>query len=364
MKKYITYKCNQCKRTIDKQINNLQPFLDKCDITLNCRGKLKPIFIKSTRNLRASSSDLEDWMPRYNDNYIQSKQIEKPEFINLANSFNNHLVLAVEEQQFNDSNIELKFSIQHENNFNYIEYTYYVEPGTTSLSGKDNSNNSQILRYTSEDELIIYVNGKQILESADIDGFQKAIVNNVGYIINFNFPILFKSTIKIIVYKQQPIIESNPIEFKLNSELVNNSEISWDNITKIHFNNKNYLIYICSDITNISMNSRLNLYPSENDLDLSKSFFLISTPNYTIIDRNKIQVIPLNNLVEDNTFIKIEIKNSKYTCSITADSIVDIFPEISYLQFKNSSLEYINERSIISTEIIKNIPNKFIIGPS
>lgn len=358
MKKFITYKCSSCKRTIDKQVNNLQPFINKCDITLNCLGRLKPILVKSTKQLLPSSSNFEDWIPRNVNKPIISNEILPSEFLNLANSITNDLVLAIEESEEIETSIDLKFSIQHENTFPYTEYTYYIEPGVTSISGKDNSNNSQILKYTSDDEVLVYLNGKQITD------FTKSIVNNIGYVINLNTTTVFKSTIKIIVYKQQEIITSNPIKFILNSELYSETNNSWSNITKINFNNKNYLIYICSDITDIALNSRLNLYPFENNLDLSKCFFLLSNPNFTSIDRNKNQVVPLNNLVEDNTYIKIEIKNNKYECLVTTSAIIDIFPEIFYLQFKDSSLEYTNERSEIVTEVIKKIENKFIIGPS
>lgn len=364
MKKFITYKCTQCQRTIDKEVNNLQPFIDKCDITLKCLGRLKPYFVKSTKNMLSSASALEDWIPRYIEKDIKINELNVPEFINIANSFGNHLMLAVEQEQQNQTNIQLRFSIQHENTFDFFEYTYYIEPGISSISGKDNSNNSQILRYTNEDEVLVYMNGKQIFEGTGTDNFQKNIVNNIGYIINFNSPPILKSVIKVVVYKQQSITESDPIDFILNSALSTDLETSWYNITKIHFNNKDYLVYICPDTSNISMNSKLNLYPAENNLDLSKCFFLLSTPNYTIVDRNKTQIIPLNNLVEDNTYIKIQIKDGTYQFLVTSAAVIDIFPEISYLQFKNSSLEYVNERSAISTDLLEKIPNKFIIGPS
>lgn len=358
MKKYITYKCNQCKRTIDKQINNLQPFIDKCDITLNCRGKLKPIFVKSTRNLRASSSDLQDWMPKDID-LVKETILDQVTFTNLANSFDNHLVLAVEQSDEFLSTINLVFSVQKENNFNYSEFTYYTNPETNSISGKDSSNSGLILKYSVSDEIEVFVNGKQYIENLD---FTRSLINDEGYIINFNSTLRVKSTVKIIVYKQQEILKSNPLEFKINAKLNLVDAISWGNIEKISFNNKNYLIYICSDITAIGVNARLNLYPAENSLDLDKCFFLLSKPNFSAVDRNISQVIPLNNLIEDNTYVKINIKDGKYYCAVTTAAIIDLYPIINYLQFKSNDIEYVKDSSTIATEIEVINSNKFIIG--
>lgn len=363
MKKFITYRCTICNRNIDKQINNLQPFVNKCDITLNCRGRLKPIRVKNVKNILPTRSGLNDWIPRDRE-LIDQVLLEQETFSGIEASFENHLVLAVKQNNISED-LQLIFSVQHEKNFDYIEYTYNVDPGTISISGKDNSVNNQILKYTVEDDILIYVNGQQIAESSNSDGFTRTLVNDVGYLINFNSPISKKSLVKVVVYKYQIISISNPISFTRNENLNSNRGNAWDNINEVSINGEKYNIYICSDITNITKNSRLNLYPAENDLDLSEAFFLLSRPNYTCKDRNVWQLVPLNNLVEDVTYIKSYIKNKSYKLDVTNRAIIDLASPISYVQFKNPDVEYIQDKSPILIDVSEEKkPTKFIIGPS
>jgi hypothetical protein len=348
MKKFITYKCTNCKRTTDLAINNLQPFIDKCTITNQCLGKLKPIKIKSTRNILPSvNNNVQDWIPR-NSELVTKTELQTQKFYSIDCSIDNKIVIASKK----DAPFTITFSIQKEVNSNYKEYTYELNQGSLSISGKDNSNTSQILKFSTDDDVYVYLNGKLLVDTID---YTKVFLNNEGYLISLVSPNVGKSIVKIIVEKSSSLIEAEPITFIKNSDLNYDSGNAWSNIETVVINDEQYNLFVCSDINSLPANYRLNLYSDNND------FILLSKPNFTALDRNYINVIPLSNLRDDSTYLKIEINSTKQILA-SENCIKNMSIPIVIDQVKDQVNEFLNSSSDINTEIV-DMTNKFFIGP-
>ena len=89
-KLYGKYSCDTCKREIEIAQDSLRPFLDKCNITYKCSGRLKLTGETSVRSQFKTppAANIIDWVPRGTVTELvqQINVVQKPPAISLLTS--------------------------------------------------------------------------------------------------------------------------------------------------------------------------------------------------------------------------------------------------------------------------------------
>ena len=316
---YITYKCNTCKREIDIQEDQLRVFVNKCSITQSCAGKLSPIKTKKTRNIL--STDLDTTVFNKSTSIYPSNNNNSggESFVNL-NSGANTLTIAIRE--LDDiplpAKINLRFNINSQNVTSFDEFVYRVS-NTKIISGKDNSNIQKVLKFSNTDTILVFLNGQVLDESL----YEKSYFNGIGTSIILTNMIYSLSTVKVLVYKPSDIVYTNYLEF-FENKFITTFDTAWNNVNYVKCDGKNYKLFSSNQILNLPINSRLNLYPGDNDslIDDNECFILIANPHYTVIDRVLSSRVPLNNFVNDDNYLRLSLQNKNYMIQCTNSCVI------------------------------------------
>ena len=358
MTNFITYQCNKCLRTTDIEQNNTHAFINKCNITLNCLGKLSPVNTKQTRNILGTSNAFN----LVNYGITQSQNISKNSLIDLnsaVNSINgnNGLTIAMLTTSIASapSTISLNFEINsNSNNQNFIEYDYSLS-NFNQISGKDNSSLQKILKFANTDTVVVYLNGIQLEQSRDYN------LSPSGFIISLSQTVISKSNVRILVYSSSAKTYTNSIIFEQHSSTTSSS--AWSNVQSILIGTQTWVLYSCNSF-NLPIGTQLNIDPN-TFVQYSDIIFLLANPNFTSIDRNLFNVIPFSNLLNSlskTNFLILSLQNGDYMIQSTLSSLMGL-SSIIIPSVISPSKETISSSSVISnSNNINDIPVSNIIG--
>lgn len=402
-KKYVTYKCNKCLRTKDIEIDNstyyqslqgntststrqritfFNPFIDKCNITQNCDGKLIPLSSKSVRSVLPSlpQEGLIDWSPRNKLNLPTSSKTVDSTYIDISTASSFKLALAIKSTFISPpEEIKLNFSAQAANANEYVEYNYYMTSSFTSIVGADSSANAKVLRFSPADTIKVYANGVELEENTN---YTLVYNGDIGYQINFATSYLSSTLIKVVVYQTSLLVHTQDLTFKRNDLLVitTSNQTAWSNVLHFNFgkeatNNELHL----ADATSISyvQTFQFDIYQSAmpcfvylNNVKLNSSEYVIDELHNSITFNNalhlndKIKVIQngQNILVTTVTLTsQINFSNCFYDPEkvkifindVNINDLVDPQngPIYSYVASTGNSL--VINGSLLSTDVIK-----------
>jgi hypothetical protein len=349
---FITYKCNTCKREIDIEEDQLRVFINKCSITQGCAGKLVPIKTKKTRNIL--STDLDTTIFNKNNTLYPDKNNSDINFVNLNSSYNT-ITIAIRE--FDDvplpPRINLRFNINSQNSTTFDEFVYRVS-NTKIISGKDNSNIQKVLKFSNTDNVLVFLNGQVLDESS----YEKSYFNSIGTSIILTNMIYSLSTIKILVYKPSDIVYTNYLEF-FENKYVTSFNTAWNNVNYVKSDGKNYKLFSSNQILNLPINSRLNLYPGDNDalIDDNECFILIANPHYTVVDRILSSRVPLNNFVNDENYLRLSLQNKNYMIQCTNGCVMtsSLMQPVLMTPDTISNVSSVDNSYVTNDNIISNI---------
>ncbi len=129
-KKFQTYQCTVCKRTIDFEFDPKYSKSSKCTITMGCSGNLNKIAEKNIGNLQPSfKPGLENWRPR-NSKFFENTEVSKEEYINISSSDRFSFTLAVDQ---NLLLIDPFLPAETSNLFDRLELTVFQLLNKTSI---------------------------------------------------------------------------------------------------------------------------------------------------------------------------------------------------------------------------------------
>lgn len=316
---YVTYQCTVCNRTRDIRQDNLRAFINKCTITQHCIGKLSPIFTKTLRSVLATSENisLQDWIA--NNTVPSNPEPSTPIILNAQKSI---MTIAVRESLGTLNYFFLKFNM-NSSILNYLEYSYSMS-NFTDVLGNDTS--GKLLKFTTADTLLIYVNGIQLQDTE----YSVLFNGTLGYGISLDTKIFVQSNVRILVFTPSTIQTTENVKFK--EHLTSNLSSAWSNVTKVWIEGERYRLYSTDNLAVLPLNTRLNLLPGLNSLDISQAKILLANPNYTVVDRNLTQIVSLDNLISTDNFLTISVQNANYMIqynNISTESITPIQVDIS-----------------------------------
>lgn len=354
-KRFITYKCNTCKRTKDFLADDLHSFINLCTITQHCPGKLAPIATKNIRSILASNpiAGVLDWLPKEAPPEVSNKII--PKTFLLDNSFSQVMCIAVKNSgQTLPTDFNLTFTVQKTNVQEFTEYVYNLGANQDTIIGADISSQAKVLKFTNTDNVSVYINGVQT------EDISVKYSDSVGYAIVLNTTRNVISNIRVVVYPRIDISETATINFVKNNALILSKTTAWSNINSIILNGHKYILY-SSVLNMLPANKELNLYPGNalNDLVLSDMYFLLSNNPFTSIDRILTFVVPLNVLTTPDLWVKNYVDSSTKHIQVSYQAVEQITSPIDVTLIAAETV-VINS---IATEEVTPLPvNTNILG--
>jgi hypothetical protein len=320
-KRFITYKCNVCKRTKDFSADNLHAFINLCTITQNCSGKLSPIATKNIRSILPSEpvNGLLDWIPQ---NAVILNTVAAVETIFPLDSNSDQIMtIAVLNEGFTalDDTFSLTFTVQRTNIQDFVEYTYTLAANQDTIIGADNSSQSKVLKFISSDNVNVFINGVQTNQ------FVLQYSDTVGYAIVLNTTRTVSVSVKVVVYPQISITETTSVQFTKNENLTFLKSTAWNNAKSIMLNGLEYVLY-SSVLESLPANKELNLYPGNSltNYSLSNMYFLLSNDPYTSIDRILDFIVPLDILSTPDLWVKYYVDSNKKQIQVSYLALTSI----------------------------------------
>lgn len=234
--KYIIYQCNICQRETEILLDARRPDPVRCNITLKCRGKLQKTGERSSKGFLFTPivQGLEDYVPRgTNITAIPTPKVQNPITI-FSGSEGGMLAAAVVRRDLATGGSNNIFYVTDSNNQKFIleqnssllpqsakmilsvfevtpsllaykKYTFTsVKQGTQTVKGIDDSQAGRNLRFTDNDQVVVYLNGILLFE--DRAG-SIPDPNNIRFIRTIDNQITFSpsitddnSIVEVIVY--------------------------------------------------------------------------------------------------------------------------------------------------------------------
>jgi hypothetical protein len=377
-KKIITYQCNKCRRLKDFTSSDLHAFINLCTITKNCEGRLSPIATKNLRNVLASTpiDGIPDWNSRFDPSVSVQDNNEQVVYYDLASSSSFSLTLALRKGSVLvlPSDFTLRFAMQSMSNLVYNEFTYYMTSTFSQVTGPDTSPSAKVLRFTASDTIVVYRNGVELSEGTGPNDYQLMYNSTqLGYAIKFNTTSTISTLIKVFVYQAQSVELTTPLVFTKNALLVSSSDnkTAWSNALEVDIDGIEYVLYTCTDTSTLPTNMLLNIYPSNNQLSTDTSQllehykFLVSYKPYTVADRIYEALVPMTNLIDTNTSIRMTYSTNDSSQYLEVSGTAVEYPTkpITILSFDSmdNELLYGIISSVSDQTVISNNVN--IIGP-
>lgn len=328
MKKFVIYKCAKCfkEKTIDNSISNI--FIDLCTLTENCDGRLSPISEKSLIDISNSL-----YSPIIGKAISNETITEK--FYNLTTNNNLELAIAVNSTE---PFIDVKFTVNKENDVTYTEFYYVLNNVTDEITGQDSSVGKRVLTFKITDTVKVIVNGEEKLDGLD---YRLAYSNNTGYKILFSDSLNVNAIVRILVYSES-LTEEKTLRFFPSDGYLNSS---WSNVRKVKIKDYGQTllnVYVCRDL-----DSTQNLILKGQD---QPGVFLTVGNFYGIIGRKFDKVVPIKNTI---------IKNNGNSVVYNEKSIQWLTQPIIIIEVVYADQEVLVDQ-VISFEDVPQSP--FILG--
>lgn len=360
MKKFTEYKCDTCKRTNVIENDTRRFFIPKCNITLGCTGKLVPIGESNTKDVVSIKpvAGLEDWRARGTTSEY-APEIIPEKFILLSNGPSNEIVLAVKSSLAQGSTITATFNVVKNRSTSFKEYTYTRLAPITQVNGLDDTPDKKLLRFSLTDEIRVFVNGIEKIES--VDWTRNALTHTISFITT----LVEDSTIVITVAPQQAVTTKILIFTK--NTLGAFIDTAWGNVETIKIggtSGQDYDVYTCPSVElDIDINTSLTLTSlnGTSNINLEDALFLLSNKPWSYIDRVFTYYGDCGKIMNNVADIKMTKIDNELQIQISEYGISDIFPQIICSSiFANEELEDSDKAGI---DFLQTYNNQNILGP-
>ncbi len=352
-KRYITYKCTVCKRSIDLLRDDSRVRPNYCVITKGCSGTLSAVGEADIGEILPDKDDptLVDWYPRGSKPTPSTVQPD-PSFP-ISTSSTGIISVALKEQQPTRESFILKVLERKVESIPYVQYIFRLANEASTVSGRDSQNRN--LRFDQlaidEDRIIVRVNGVERTTAA-------GEITLTPNLVTFSDDLSVGDTVDVYVYADKESVEKN-ITFLVNSKVeITNNTGAWANIRYVEdvSNGVNavnlWWCYTASNLQVISRSSRIKvigLFESDGVTPILADFlFLLASSPYYGVDRY-LNFVVLPSVVS-NDFLLKSSDVSPRELIVQQSLITEIYPplKLRYSTISNQLSSFISEDVIPS----------------
>lgn len=355
--RFITYKCNLCKRTIDEEnrINSVK--FTKCNITLGCEGKLYPIGSKNTRNIVATSAATdaatEDWLPR---EQVAARagtvtQVEAPP-ISLITGNDGELTIAIPASATAATSLTMVAKKRQVDASSFASFIFYRGGTVSFISGRDNSAESKTLLFETSDTIEVFVNGIKLGSTA----WSKDVTTQA---ITFS-PALVGETLQIRINVTKAIASpSYNLTFAYNTSVGNSS---WENVSQIKMFDTTYKVFTYGGLsTLLKIGEELQLVSIATGAAAltNSAYMLLAYSPYSPVDRELTSVIKFSEITSEWLSAPVSEKLNLVLATRVEKSV---WPIIAPTVLVNSAAE--KNQVAGTTDTVEKAINPYILGPT
>ena len=345
---YTYYQCDTCKKNIKRVVDHKRPFLSGCTITENCRGTLRQVQKHQTNNVELS---IETWKSRFdNSSKTTNTSVDESRF-NLMSG--DHILTML--SKTNSPFIQIKLQKFTLTNADVSEYVYRRNKDPGYVSGPDDSAFGKILRFTSNDNITVTVNGVVIpADKIDVSMLNTILISN-GVVDNNSEIKVYVSKMQEAVYKYVTFFRNTLIDAKLLSS-------AWKNIDFTMQGADRYYVYHAINFDELDVNANYTLVEitDNNSSHVTDGKFALATKPYSTYDRSLTSTVKISSIL-DGTMIKYENNDkNEIEFSVPIGSISSVLPPFSFSTVDQDSSYFIvdDDITLVGTanelQVIKN----------
>lgn len=350
MSNYILYKCDTCQREIETELDPLRPFIDRCNITFKCEGHLKKIGETAHRSelLPLPQAGLNSWRQR--GNLAPTIVAATAPIPVTVNSGDNVITLAVNIPPPYPASLTLNFNLLSNSARPFTEFTYNAPALSKIITGLDIS--SKNLRFTSVDDIVVYVNGVMQYDIGQLATYTR---DNATSSVKFNQPFLDNSTVKVVVYGQ---VTDSP--YNLTASRGTLSTSCWGNVDTVQLGLATYAIYHINT-SSLPINFYYTLAAVKDGvvvIPFSNTMLLLAKRPFRALDRLYHIVLPLGNAPKFNKQLVDKVIDFR----VVSDKFADQYPPLIVNRYPG----YMDDNSIAAGFALaqNSATSTYVIGPA
>lgn len=364
MNKFRHYKCDVCNKETDVDNNITHVFIDKCTLTAGCRGRLRLVSEKNSKDNIVNFVEAS-----VNPTRTSLVDVSIPALIDLSTAKSaNALAIGVKSTGGSfaaNATARLWLSEILNQDLEYQEYQFNLSVPVNAISGKDSSIDQRVLIFDTGSNISVSINGQEVDPALYV-----AENNSIRFLTQINYGTYASSSIfvKILVYAPVTTVSR---ELVFNRNVQNLSTSAWSNIEKVKAQGEEYTLFTCTDLSTIDLKTRMNvsgLSVAGATHQLGDAFFLLAQDPFGVLDRIETRVIRLSALVNDANYLRYNVIANENKVLVTSNSISDVFPKITV--DVNAVFSIAAEIDTVGdvgldTSLNRNITNnnEFILGP-
>lgn len=406
--KYVVYQCDVCKRETELVLNGNRPDPIRCNITQKCRGKFNRVGERSAREFLFTPlvPGLPDFIPRgttinpapkltvpnpitvftaagdgivalagihrrlytngWSDWYVKEKDTGE-EIVLESNTFVEPQISEIRAVLFEISAELLTTS----------KYIYEVLGPVTIVGGRDSSPESKSLRFTSANNITVYVNGIQLADSQ----FDRTVNDQITFT-----PVIFDSNnlVEVFVYQDfstavnysvhvpltfKPLVSTNTTGALLREE------DCWGNYFGTNIDSIPRYTLFCTDLGKLNLNKSYGVkqfeVTDENNIarivDSSDVFILLGKEPFSFRDKELYAYLTGTSLVDQQSVMNYKQSQASGGLYLSVDSsaITQVYNPIGLVE-SIKTIQATVSTTIPGTPLAgsENLDQKYILGPA
>lgn len=400
---YVTYHCDTCDRTTEIQLDARRPDPLRCNITLNCRGKLSRVGVHDVKRrlFTPAAAGLTDYYPRGTSITAVSTAGEIPQISLLTSKEGPGLALAVLKHRVNGANSEFYttdsaggnvivesltaaltnpttattiqialYELQPEL-LKFKKYSYLINNSVQVIRGADNTPEENNLRFTSQNRVRVYVNGLELDDSE----FDRTTENEIVFTpmittINNLIEVIVYNDISATILDEAKLVWLN---FKfltptVSADLVKRGNSCWGDVNKVTIEDADRFCFFCTDFSGLLSDrsygvARVQARSTGGILVINpaETFILLGKHPFSFSDKELFAYVALDDLMDDVVLVyRRDVGKTEFT---VADS------EITQVTSPLTPLDHVSvtEAAVVPNTVATGtttLKRKFTLGPT
>lgn len=401
--KYIVYQCGVCKRETEIALDARRPDPVRCNITLNCRGKLQRVGERNTKGFLFTPivPGLDDYVPRGTDltvlpvpevqqpvtiftgsGTITCALVERDPPIDNVSSFyvygedDSRVMIEARpgsNRTFINSYMVLYVYEITPTMLKYRKYTYEAPNGIQLLRGLDDSPEGKNLRFQTDDTVKVFVNGVETLN------FDRSVANQITLTPAVTVQ---NSIVEVYVYDELSTVVPDedliPLTFRplqaSNADISIRQKNCWGDFYGVQIGGKTRLLMHCLDTGELDVNKSYGIVRAEMvPADTSSSpipiryrdlFFLLGKEPFMFQDKELHAFVNAEKVMSSSTILNYRqsVASGDYELVIDSTLIDQVFhPIIPQIPVVGVTEQEATGQTVNGSEVLKR---KYILGPS
>lgn len=398
---YIIYKCDTCARETEKQLDSRRPDPNRCNITLNCRGKLSRVGERPVKKFLfpSTSSSLNDWRQRGTPKGPEAASTEEEQIsLFCANDGSGIVISALHRRSSGPNSVfyttdadgaelvteapsSIAYPVESAGNVvmyeiapelvKYKKYSYLVNTTVQNVRGPDNSAEKNNLRFSSGDKLKVYVNG---VELAPEEYDASSVANEIIFT-----PMITTITnlVEIVVYEDITIAVTaeNTVRLPVFFMKVGDparGKYCWGDTTMVNVDGQDRFCFFCNDLSSLlpgrsyglvglEMRDSTGMYRSVAPTEWS---FMLGKHPFGFVDKDLHAYAKAASLVDLNAENVLSFRNSSLTgvpeLTTAASGITQVFAPIKLVGVVPAT----ESSPVNPPEGTATLKRKFTLGPT